>query len=141
MADKPKNYPSVDRFLICEDIRTELFRKATFVGVYTGDAIVASSLPIQLSKFAIYQRLVGIEQGEFDTILRITDPSGKEVGKVEGKFKIEKESKNKFVDFNVIFGNIKLEHEGPYSVETYMDKTHKVGSFTFRVRKGEIKPV
>lgn len=141
MADKPKNYPSVDRFLVCEDIRIELYRKSTFVGVYTGDTIVVGSLPHQLPKLAIYQRLRGCRDGEFDMQFKIIDPLGKEIVTLSGKLNVEKEKKNQLVDFNVILGNIKLEAEGAYTVETYMDEKQKIGSFTFRVEKGEPKRV
>lgn len=139
MSDTPKVYPSVDLALLCDDIRTELFRKVTFVGVYTGDTILTTTVPLRLAKLCFYQRLRG-GKGQFHIHFKIEDPLGNEVLKASVEdFQIE--SEDQMVDLHLIFGNVRLEMEGSYVAQIFFDSDRKIGSFQFRVLKGEPKPV
>ena len=128
-------YPTIDMFIICEDIRQEADKKVTFVGVYTSGTIVTKKLPLQPLKFCLYQRIYGFEPGEFNLEFKIVSPTGKDVVARKGPIKVDEKGAELTLDFMIILGNIKLETEGTYTAETYWGDGQKIGSFPFRVLK------
>ncbi len=130
-------YPTIDTFIICEDIRREADNKVTFVGVYTSGTIIAKEVPLQLLKFCVYQRIQGFEQGEFNLEFKLVSPTEKVLVAKKGPVMVSEKRADFILDFVIVMGNIKLETEGTYNAETYWGDGQKIGSFPFRVRKGE----
>ncbi len=128
-------YPTIDTFIICDDIRKEADKKITFVGVYTSGTIVTKELPLQLLKFCVYQRINGFEPGEFNLEFKLVSPTEKVLVAKKGPVRIDEKQAGLMLDFALVFGNIKLETEGTYVAETYWGDGQKIGSFPFRVRK------
>ena len=50
-----------DLTIICDDLRQEIGRKLSFMGVYD-EAIVFKTLPARVQKIALYQRWSGEDQ-------------------------------------------------------------------------------
>lgn len=134
-----KQYPTVKLTLICEDIRGELYKKLSLIGVYTSDVILAQSLPVKLLKFCVYQKLVG-GQGEFSLAVKVQDPQGKELYTWRTD-KTPHVEPTKVLDICLQIGNITFESEGVYKVLTFLDDSEKPSSvFEFQVKKGDVKP-
>lgn len=135
-----KQYPTIKNTMVCEDIRSELYKKLSFIGVYTGDTILTQSMPLTLPKLCVYQKLVG-GQGEFTVALKVQDAEGKEffTWKHDKVLLIEPSG---VIDMCIQIANARFETEGIYKVLTFLDDLEKPRAvFEFQVKKGEVKPL
>ncbi len=50
-----------DLTIICDDIRQEVGRKVSLIGIYD-EAVIVAKVPARLSKLCVYQRWIGTDQ-------------------------------------------------------------------------------
>lgn len=67
----------IEQCIACEDVREELNKKHTLVGVYSGDTILLSKIPGNLALSCFIQISIR-EPGEHDLLFRISGPGDHE---------------------------------------------------------------
>lgn len=128
-----KAFPPLVMTLMCDDIRQELFRKVTFVGVYTGNMLLVETLPTRPPQVCFHQKFRNVE-GDYKAHFIVLTPSGKELVRTP-ILDVALKGPEQFVDFNLAFPAIKFEEEGEYKLQTFFDD-QRVAEFAFRVAVG-----
>jgi len=136
---KPIPPKSIARFLVCDDVRPELYGKLTIVGWYPRDAIAlhpvdpndANWNPTILSLALLYEFEDGI--GTFDAELEITTPSSKSIGRTKiGTLVVEKGQPAGIV---ARLAQLPLPEFGAYTFTLYLG--NKSYPKTITVNKGD----
>lgn len=106
--------------IICDDIRSEIANKFSYIGTYDNDIIVAHSpLPLKVPRICFVQYLI-LEKGSYQASQVLMSPT-KEIGRVDF---IEKANVISDVDDFVIrvgFENIIIDEFGNYELQLYLD--------------------
>ena len=106
-----KEYPKLVYYLICDDIRREIGKKSSLIGIYHSN-VISVPIPSVIPKLYFHLVLRGLKSGDILEI-QILDPDDKKVVSID-KIKIpEKKGLTQGV-FEVGFIGINVKKEGTY---------------------------
>ncbi|MBE9580134.1 MAG: hypothetical protein IMF18_00765 [Proteobacteria bacterium] len=107
--------PKLEYAIICDDIRQEVGKKFTFVGIYGGRDLIVRELPFIFPKlcFAVFYK--DMKCGDSFSI-ELSEPSGKQLGQtINGELPGESKGYINFMVF-ALFSPLKVEKNGKYKL-------------------------
>lgn len=79
---------TVQKFVLCDDVRMEITNKALLIGVYTGDVIQVPKFPFNIY-VSIYMEVTSNVTGDFRGTFAFEGPNLKPVGLTPGQMRIQ----------------------------------------------------
>jgi len=125
---KIEKRPKLIDWMICDDIRREMNRKLTFVGVYQ-DIIGVPTLPFTLPQLSILTKWDTSKASIKNFEMKIIQPDKNMIGPVIGELESSLEDKQRtFIQIGITPFQIPVA--GKYEIVMKINKrTHKVGTF------------
>jgi len=125
---KIEKRPKLIDWMICDDIRREINRKLTFVGVYQ-DIIGVPTLPFTLPQLSISTKWDTSKASIKNFEMKIIQPDKNMIGPVIGELEPSLEDKQRtFIQVGITPFQIPVA--GKYEIVMKINKrTHKVGTF------------
>jgi len=132
---KIEKRPKLIDWMICDDIRREINRKLTFVGVYQ-DIIGVPTLPFTLPQLSILTKWDTSKVSIKNFEMKIIQPDKNMIGPVIGELEPSLEDKQRtFIQVGITPFQIPVA--GKYEIVMKINKrTHKVGTFEVALMSG-----
>ncbi len=132
---KIEKRPKLIDWMICDDIRREINRKLTFVGVYQ-DMIGVPTLPFTLPQLSILTKWDTSKASIKNFEMKIIQPDKNMIGPVIGELESSLEDKQRtFIQVGITPFQISVA--GKYEIVMKINKRiHKVGTFEVALMSG-----
>ena len=107
----PRKYPKLDYHLICDDIRREIDKKSSLIGIYPSN-IISVPIPSVIPKLCFHLVFSRLKSG--DTLdIKLLDPDNKQILSIDN-IKVPEKQKLRLGVFEAGFIGIKVNKEGTY---------------------------